>query len=126
MKMGPWRNSVLFPALDTARQIRRVPLIYQALPRRYVTEIIIDGFFIPATIADRLSSLYAQYVEWWRLPTTPERRWFPKHGVGLSLFEDFVHLVVIREHADWWVNILNEAAPLTYNRWDLGMNRAPA
>jgi hypothetical protein len=50
-------------------------------------------------------------------------RWFPRDGIGLSDFEnqDFVHLVVRPEHAEWWVKLFNDAAPLTYNRWDLAV-----
>jgi hypothetical protein len=78
----------------------------------------VDGFFVPDDVASRLAGLYRDYVAWWR--TTPERRRFPRDSIGLSDFEnqDFVHLVVLRDHAEWWTRLLNEAAPLTYNRWD--------
>jgi hypothetical protein len=79
---------------------------------------VVDGFFIPDDVATRLAGFYADYIDWWKLPTTPERRWFPRGILALPDFNDYVHLTVLREHAEWWIKLLNEAAPLTYNRWD--------
>jgi hypothetical protein len=75
-----------------------------------------DGFFVPEDVAARLTQLYREYLDWWL--TTRERRWFPRGGVGLPDFVDFVYLPVLREHSDWWIKLFNDVAPLTYNRWD--------
>jgi len=112
-----WQDARTFPALDAARRARRTPHRYYVIPRRHVVEIIVDAFFVPSEVAGHLTRLYADYVEWWKAETTAERRWFPRDGIGLDHFNDFVHLVVLREHAAWWTTLLNEAAPLTYNRW---------
>ncbi|MGH6692952.1 MAG: hypothetical protein ACREF4_19975 [Gammaproteobacteria bacterium] len=116
--MLSFRDAAMFPALDAARRERRTPLMYRVTYKRHVTEITVDGFFVPDDVAARLDGLYRDYVDWWL--TTPARRWFPRAGVGVSDFvnQDFVHLVVLREHTDWWVMLFNDAAPLTYNRWD--------
>jgi len=78
-----------------------------------------DGFFLPEDVASRLDGLYREYVAWWQ--RAPERRRFPRGWVGLSDFEnqDYVRLVVLCEHADWWIKLFNEAASLTYNRFRL-------
>jgi hypothetical protein len=116
--MQAWRDAVTFPALDAARRARRTPLLYHVARRPHVTEITVDGFFVSDDVASRLAGLYRDYVAWWR--TAPEQRWFPRHGLGLSDFEnqDFVHLVVLREHDEWWIKLFNGAGPLTYNRWE--------
>ena len=116
--MRSLRDAETFPGLDAARRACRTPLFYHLTRRPHVIEITVDGFFVPDDVASRLGDLYRDYVAWWR--TTPLWRWFPRHGVALSDFEnqDFIHLVALREHADWWVTLFNEAGPLTYNRWD--------
>lgn len=122
--MQSWRDDVIFPTLDAVRRVRRTPLLYYVTRRPHVVEITVDGFFVPDDVASRLSDLYRNYVTWWR--TVPERRWFPRHGIGLSDFEnqDFVHLVVLSDHAEWWITLFNEAAALTYNPWDRGLQSA--
>lgn len=119
--MPSLRDAVTFPGLDAARRARRTPLFYHVTRRPHVTEITVDGFFVPDDVASCLGALYRDYVVWWL--ATPERRWFPRHPIVLSDFEnqDFVHLVVLRDHAEWWITLLNEAGPLTYNRWDLAV-----
>lgn len=116
-----WRDAEQFPALDAARRARRTPTCYSVLKRKHVVEIAVDAFFVSEDVAERLSGLYGDYLSWWRARTTPERRWFPRHGVGIPDFCDFVHLTVLRQHADWWIRLMNEAGPLTYNRWDRAM-----
>ena len=122
--MRSCRDALMFPALDAARQARRAPVLYYITRRPHVTEITVDGFFVPDDVASRLDGLYRDYVAWWK--TAPERRWFPGGGIGLSDFDeqDLVHLVVLREHAEWWIKLFNDAAPLTYNRWDRGWRTA--
>ena len=80
--------------------LRRTPLRYYVTRRPHVTEITVDGFFVPDDVASCLGGLYRDYVTWWR--ATPGRRWLPRHWIGLSNFEnqDFVHLVVLREDAE--------------------------
>src|SRR5712692_6745367 len=108
--MRRWCDAVTFPALDAARRARRTPLLYHVAHRRHTTEITVDGFFVADDMASRLGGLYRDYVKWWL--TAPERRWFPRGGLGLPDFDDFVHLVVLREHGEWWIKLFNEAAPL--------------
>src|SRR3989442_8521093 len=84
--MRSLHDAVTFPGLDAARRVQLTPLFYHVTRKPHVTEITVDGFFVPDYVASRLDGLYRDYVAWWR--TAPERRWFPRGLIGLSDFEN--------------------------------------
>ena len=113
------RDAATFPALDAARLARRVPTLYGVRWGPHVTWITIDDFFVPEDVAGRLFDLYGRYIAWW--VQSPARRWFPRDGVGNSDFSGPIYVVVLTEHAPWWIRLFDEAGPLTFNRWDRAM-----
>src|SRR6266581_3620460 len=107
------RDSVLFPALDSARRERRVPTDYYVRVHGRTVTIIVDDFFVPDEEATRLAAKFRDYVlRWW---SSPARRFIPR-GVLIyhADFRGYVPLTVLREDADEWIAELNQAGPLTF------------
>jgi hypothetical protein len=59
----------------------------------------------------QLGRVYRQYLDWWLERGSPQRRTFPRRGIGHSPeCRDYVCLTVLREHAPWWIALLDELA----------------
>ena len=106
------RDSVLFPALDSARRERRVPTNYYVRVHGRTLTIIVDDFFVPDEERTRLAAKYRDYLGRWL--SSPARRWFPRDGFGLADFRCYVPLLVLREDAEEWIAELNQVGPLTF------------
>lgn len=111
------RDDEVFPALAQQREQQGTPHYYYLHTHGKRTFITIDAFFIPMEIEERLNQLYRQYLDWWVTPGNPARRCF--RTLYLSNMHDYVNVCVLTEHAQWWIDLFNQAAPLTYNQWQV-------
>jgi hypothetical protein len=101
-----------------AHRQRRVPYYFGlTLLGRHRALVSVDAFFVPADLSRRIEATQRAYLDWWIHPDTPERRWFPRRGLIWGGVRDYVGFHVLREHAMWWVGLLDACAPFTYNPW---------
>lgn len=107
----------MFPALAEARELRGVPDYYYVRKTRNRVYITLDAFFVEEAVRQRLEELYTAYVRWWGQEARARRQRFPRGGVWLCHFNDWTGICVLPEHAEWWIELFNQAAPLTYDPW---------
>jgi hypothetical protein len=112
------RDAEVFPALAASRQRQRVPTYYYIVCHGQRVHIIVDAFFVEPELEKRLSDLYHAYVKWWLAKGNPARRCV-RGGLVITRFHDYVGLWVLREHAEWWIELFNQAAVFTYNPWQV-------
>lgn len=115
------RDAPIFPRLHTRRLGDKIPDFYWIQVRKRVVYINADYFFVPKDMEGHLQKLYEQYVEWW-ISEKALARYLRPH-VFLSRFHDFVQVKVLREHAQWWIDLLEEAAPFLCDRYDEGISQ---
>jgi hypothetical protein len=121
---GRWgHDAAVFPEAHAAYLRQRAPRVYslKVFPRR--VRITHDFFVLPPEMAERLRALYAQYVHWW---ATEHRRDFPRGGLGYGGFRDSCAVVVLREHAPWWIQLFREAARFCINPFETDLRGALA
>jgi len=106
-----YHDHKLFPALHESWLRRRVPTYYYiSYARKYWVCLDVEGFYVPHDVAERLAGLYHAYADWWFAKENPLRKKAP--GLGLPDFHGDAMIIVLREHAPWWIELFNQAAPL--------------
>jgi hypothetical protein len=107
-------DAEMFPRLAARRAATRFPLMFwvKAGPSR--VRISADGFFVPPELAERIEETYEQYIDWWFTKGNPARKRAPRSIGWGSPFQDFVSVYVLREHAEWWIRLLDGCAPFTH------------
>ena len=111
------RDVELFPVLEQARQRCGFPDIFAITMNDGCVLFNVDGFFVERELAERLTELYAQYLGWWLHDLTLRK---PRGWVPYSTFYGCAGIVVHRDHAQWWIDLFNEAAVFTYNPYQGG------
>ena len=112
------RDAELFPALDRARRLYGSPDYYSVRGGCSRVFIEIDAFFVAPEIQNRLSGFYQDYARWWFNKSNPARHRAPG-SLLIPTFHDYVGIFVLREHAEWWIELFNQAAVFTYDPWRL-------
>lgn len=111
------RDAALFPMMAFMSSHARVPSYFTVRVGPSRVQIFLDGFFVPEDMSRRLEAIYRDYVDQWLARRNPARRRFPRGGVTMPRFRDAVYLTVLREHAPWWIDLLDCCAQLSYNPW---------
>lgn len=103
------KDAELFPCLHARAQLTHAPSCYDVRVYRHRVRLTFDMYYVPERIGFHQAALYRQYVDWW---FNAHRKNRPKDGVGYSdCFRDFVAVTVLREHARWWIDLFDAAAP---------------
>jgi hypothetical protein len=77
----------------------------------------VDAFHVPPEIEEQLRQLYSQYLRWWLYDSDLRK---PRGWVTHSIFNDYAGILVHRDHAEWWIQLFNEAAVFTFNPYPHG------
>jgi hypothetical protein len=119
-----WRSidHEMFPRLAERQAATKFPhLFYVRVGPSRVT-VTADAFFVPPELAQRIYWTYQWYIDWWFAKENPARKRAPK-WLAWGSIKDYVSLVVLREHAEWWIRLLDGCAPFTFNGF--GLRRHP-
>jgi hypothetical protein len=117
------RDVELFPALERTRQRCGYPYTFAIILRHERVHFNVDGFFVELELAKRLTQLYKEYINWWLYDLTLRE---PRDWVTHSIFNGNAGIVVHRDHAQWWIDLFNEAAVFTFSPWRRDLEAAPA
>lgn len=109
------KDKVLFPAIWKLYQEEGVPASFHFRKGPTRCTIIVDYCHLHGKVADRLRHLYRAYLNWWLDKKTPERKRFPKGGMTITSFRDYIHITVLTEHAEWWVTLMDQAAAFMFD-----------
>ena len=107
----------VFPAIHAPHQTDRVCYYYNIQVYKRYAYLKFDYFFVPEEIQDNLAQLYRQYWEWWANEADAWKVIRPVRSVSLPSFHDYVSVLVAREHAQWWIDLFETAAPLLRDPW---------
>lgn len=108
------RDPLVFPCADRQRKQIGTPTYYYATVHRRRVSLVIDGFFLPPDYEQQLRDLYEAYLGWWRASNARRR----VAGIAYSLpMRDYLWITVLREHAEWWIGLLDELCLYVYNPW---------
>lgn len=108
------RDHKIFPRLAKSFKERKYPLYYYVRKKQKWTTITVDYFFVPHEIRRNLQRLYRQYIEW--LISRPGTK---KNSYYLCNFQDYAGIEVLTEHAPWWIELFESAAPLLVDSYRL-------
>jgi hypothetical protein len=112
------RDVEVFPAFAHTWHQCRYPHTFAISQGQHYVLFMIGGFYVPGEIEERLRAVYAQYAHWWvhdsGLP-------WPRNVILRSTFHNYAGIAVHNDHAQWWVDLFNEAAQFIgtpWGRWD--------
>jgi hypothetical protein len=126
---GHWGqiDPVLFPRLAERRAATRLPSLFWVQVHRgpgHRVTVGADAFFVPEALVQRIEQTYREYLTWWLARGNPARKRAPASFLTSRPW-DYVNFVVLAEHAEWWIGLLDHCAPFTFNGFS-GLNDGSA